>query len=265
MKITIRPPAVAGMFYPAQPEALRTAVDEMLVAAERNGQAAPKAIIVPHAGYRFSGAVAAAAYARLAGSREQIRRVILLGPAHRVALQGLAACSADAFATPLGSLPVARDTQAAALDLPQVKVWDEAHAEEHSLEVQLPFLQRLFRTVEIVPLVVGQASAEEVAEVLDALWDGAQTAVVISSDLSHFHDYATANRVDAATAAAIVALDETALGPGSACGRQAIRGLLRTVRKRGLTAQTVLLRNSGDSGGPRERVVGYGAFAFYTA
>jgi AmmeMemoRadiSam system protein B len=261
MSENARPAAVAGMFYPAQADALRTAVDNLLAGAPSDGPG-PKAIIVPHAGYRYSGAVAAAAYAQLAARRAEIKQVILLGPAHRVPLQGLAASSAGSFATPLGEVSIAQPAQAAALALPQVQVWDAAHVEEHSLEVQLPFLQRLFSDVAIVPLVVGEATMDEVAEVLDALWGGPETAVVISSDLSHFHDYATACNLDEATAAAIVTLNGAALGPGSACGRHAIRGLLKVARERGLTARTVLLRNSGDSGGPRDRVVGYGAFVF---
>lgn len=257
----VRPPAVAGVFYPQNPIELSQMIDGLLAAAGSSNGRAPKAIIAPHAGYRYSGGVAAAAYAHLAAAGATAQRVILLGPAHRVPVRGLAASSATAFATPLGEVPLAAETQAVAL--PQVRIWDEAHAAEHSLEVQLPFLQRLFATVEIVPLVVGQATTAEVAEVLESVWGGAETAVVISSDLSHFHDYATAQRLDQATAAAIVALDEQALGPESACGRAAIRGLLRVARERNLTAQTVLLRNSGDSAGQRQRVVGYGAFVFH--
>lgn len=257
----VRPAAVAGMFYPAQADALRAHVDALLAQFPGNG-GVPKAIIAPHAGYRYSGLVAAAAYATLAANRDKLRRAVLLGPAHRVPLRGLAASSAGAFATPLGNLAVAQDAWATAVALPQVRVWDNAHAEEHSLEVQLPFLQRLLPDVAIVPLLVGEANAEDVAEVLETLWDGPETAVIISSDLSHFHDYATAQKLDAATAQAITALDDTALNRGSACGRSAINGLLRVARRRGLQAQTLLLRNSGDSEGPRDRVVGYGAFLF---
>lgn len=259
----VRPPAVAGIFYPQDPTALRRMVDELLAGAAPGNGRAPKATIAPHAGYRYSGAVAAAAYAQLAAAGAQLQRVILLGPAHRVPLRGLAASGAAAFATPLGEVPLAEKAQATAVALPQVRVWDEAHAAEHSLEVQLPFLQRLFSGIEIVPLVVGQATVSEVAEVLEIVWGGPETAVVVSSDLSHFHDYTTAQRLDQATAAAIEDLDEEALGPDSACGCAAIRGLLQVARAHQLTAQTVMLRNSGDSAGERQRVVGYGAFVFH--
>ena len=257
-----RPAAVAGRFYPAQADALRAQIDALLAQVPGNGRV-PKAIIAPHAGYRYSGWVAAAAYAHLATGRGTLRRAVLLGPAHRVPLRGLAASSAAAFTTPLGSVPVAQVAWETILALPQVRIWDGAHAEEHSLEVQLPFLQRLLPDVAIVPLLAGEASAEDVAGVLEALWDGPDTAVIVSSDLSHFHDYATAQKLDAATAQAITALDSTALDHGSACGHIAINGLLRVARRHRLSAETIMLRNSGDSEGPRDRVVGYGAFLFY--
>jgi AmmeMemoRadiSam system protein B len=257
----IRQAAVAGTFYPADPAELAGMVDQFLAGAEENG-GLPKAAIAPHAGYIYSGPIAASAYAHLAIGRGTIQRVILLGPAHRVALQGLAASSAQAFATPLGDVPVDQETLASVLDLPQVRVWDEAHAFEHSLEVHLPFLQRIFKQFSIVPLVVGQASAQEVAEVLDLLWGGVETAVVISSDLSHFHDYTTAQHLDQATAQAITHLNGEALQYESACGRNAIRGLLKIAKERGLNGRLLDLRNSGDTSGSRSRVVGYGAFIF---
>ena len=177
-------------------------------------------------------------------------------------LRGLAASSAQAFATPLGDVPVDQAAQAAILDLPQVRVWDEAHAFEHCLEVQLPFLQRLFPTLSVVPLVVGEASAQEVAAVLNLLWGGPETMRIVSSDLSHFHDYATARQMDQATAQAISRLDGAALTAESACGRNAIRGLLHVAREKGMSSRILDLRNSGDTRGPRSRVVGYGAFLF---
>ncbi len=258
---TVRQAAVAGTFYPADAGELAQMVDQFMAGAEGNG-GMPKAIIAPHAGYIYSGPIAASAYTHLASGEKTVRRVILLGPAHRVALRGLAASSAQAFATPLGEVPVDQEAQTRILDLPQVRIWDEAHTFEHGLEVHLPFLQRLYKQFSIVPLVVGQASAEDVAEVLELLWGGPETAVVISSDLSHFHGYETAQHLDQATAQAITSLDGQALQHESACGRNAIRGLLAVAKERGLNGRVVDLRNSGDTSGSRSRVVGYGAFVF---
>jgi hypothetical protein len=258
----VRPPAVAGSFYPKDPAELAGAVRQYLAAAPESAGPAPKAVIVPHAGYIYSGPVAATAYARLAALSESVRRVVLIGPAHYVPIRGLAASSAGAFKTPLGDVPLDR----AALDelrvLPQAVVRDDAHAPEHSLEVQLPFLQTILRDFAIVPLLVGAASYDDVGAVLERLWDGPQTLIVISSDLSHYHDYATARRLDSGTAAAILALDAEAIGEERACGRIPIGGLLKAARARGLTAGAVDLRNSGDTAGPRNRVVGYGSFLF---
>jgi AmmeMemoRadiSam system protein B len=219
-------------------------------------------VIAPHAGYIYSGPVAALAYARLWPARETIKRVVLLGPSHYVAFHGLALSSATAFATPLGSVPVDTEAQAELLNLPQVLVLDKAHAQEHSLEVQLPFLQVLLGTFSIVPIAVGDASAEQVAEVLETLWDGAETALVVSSDLSHYYDYETAQRLDRATSAAIDALRAQDIQYEQACGRVPITGLLIAARRHGLHASTVDLRNSGDTAGPKDRVVGYGAYIF---
>ena len=222
----------------------------------------PKAIIAPHAGYEFSGPIAASAYARLAAAREEIKRAVLIGPAHYVRFNGLAASSAEAFATPLGLVRV--DTAAIETlgSMPQVTMLDEAHAPEHALEVHLPFLQVVLREFKVVPLLVGQATDREVAKVLDALWGGPETRMVISSDLSHYHDHAGAQAFDAATSRAIEQLRPEDLGEEQACGRIPIRGLLDAARQRGLRARTVDLRNSGDTAGPRHRVVGYGAFVF---
>ena len=257
----VRPPAVAGLFYPADAEELRTLVNDLLRHAPDTDATPPKAVIAPHAGYVYSGPIAASAYARLRPLRGQITRVVLLGPAHRVAFRGLAASSADAFRTPLGDIPL--DTKAAAMlaRLPQVHTLDDAHALEHSLEVQLPFLQTVLGRFTLVPLVVGDAAYAEVAEVLDLLWGGPETLIVISSDLSHYHDYATAQRMDRATSAAIEALAPERIDYDDACGRTPVGGLLQAARARGLRAQTIDLRNSGDTAGPRNQVVGYGAYA----
>lgn len=257
---SVRQPAVAGMFYPAEPRGLRAMISEYLAAANPAGPA-PKALIVPHAGYIYSGPVAASAYALLIPLRGAIRRVVLLGPAHRVALAGLALPSNDFFATPLGSVSLDKDALALIRDLPQVQVMDAAHAREHSLEVHLPFLQEVLGDFSLVPLVVGDASAEEVGEVLDRLWGGPETLVVISSDLSHYHDHQTARRMDAATARAIETLRFEDLGYDDACGRAPVSGLLHVARRRGLAVRRLDLRNSGDTAGPRDQVVGYGAWA----
>ncbi len=257
----IREPAVAGMFYPADAVELRNMVNRFLAAAKPVA-ASPKAIIVPHAGYIYSGEVAASAYKALESIRDRIKRVVLLGPSHRVAIDGLALSSADCFTTPLGAVPV--DKQAAGLlsDLPQVRIFDDAHALEHSLEVQLPFLQQVLDEFALVPLVVGDASAEQVAEVIERLWDGPETLIVISSDLSHYQDYSTAQQLDEATCRAIETLHPEEIGYHDACGRNPVNGLLIAARHHGLKATTVDLRNSGDTAGPRDQVVGYGAWIF---
>ena len=259
----VRPPAVAGLFYPADPDELADVVRTYLAEAEAPAGPPPKAIIAPHAGYVYSGPVAASAYARLAPLHGQVRRVVLVGPAHRVPFRGLAVPAATHFATPLGVVPLDQDAVGALLQLPQVKVLDEAHAAEHSLEVHLPFLQTVLGGFSLVPLVAGDATPEETAEVLDRLWDGPETAVVISSDLSHYHDYDTARRMDSATAQAIASLRPEALGYEDACGRIPVAGLLEVARRRGLEVETLDLRNSGDTAGPRDQVVGYGAWALH--
>ena len=262
-----RGPAVAGSFYPADPAELEAAVAGYLDEARRGLPAsergdAPKAVIAPHAGYVYSGPIAASVYARVEALRAQVRRVVLLGPCHREPIQGLALPDADAFATPLGEVPVDREAVEALLRLPQVALADRAHEGEHSLEVQLPFLQRVLERFSLVPLAVGAATPEETCEVLESVWGGAETLIVISSDLSHYHDYATARELDAATSRAIEALDPAGLGPESACGRVPARGLLLAARRHGLSGRTVDLRNSGDTAGPRGEVVGYGAYVF---
>jgi len=259
-----RAPAVAGLFYPEDSAELESALASYLAAvpATPSGAPTPKALIVPHAGFVFSGPVAASGYARIANQRRAIRRVVLLGPSHRIPLHGLAASSADAFATPLGALPLDREAIDAILDFPQVQIFDAAHRSEHSLEVQLPFLQYVLEGFSLVPLSVGDAEPEEVGEVIERLWGGPETLFVVSSDLSHYYDYETARRLDAATSRAIEALDIAALGPESACGRVPARGLLAAAKRHRLSVETVDLRNSGDTAGDRQRVVGYGSYVF---
>jgi MEMO1 family protein len=257
----IRQPAVAGLFYPADPGELQGMLDTFFAAASTPGEETPpKAVIVPHAGYIYSGAVAASAYARIIPVRGNIHRVVLLGPSHRVPLYGLAASSATHFATPLGLIPLDRQAIDDILQLDQVSLMDAAHDHEHSLEVHLPFLQTMLGQFELIPLVVGEASAAEVAEVLDRLWGGDETLIVISSDLSHYHDYATAQRMDRQTSRAIESMAPEEIRYDDACGRIPVSGLLTVARRHGLHAQTVDLRNSGDTAGPRDQVVGYGAY-----
>lgn len=257
-----RPPAVAGSFYPADARQLHTLIHSLLREEQSASGSCPKAIIVPHAGYIYSGAIAASAYAHVAIGRDTIRRVVLLGPAHRVGFHGLALSSADYFSTPLGSVTLDRPASATLLTLPGVQILDKAHAQEHSLEVQLPFLQEVLQDFSIVPIVVGDAPAEAVAQVIERLWGGAETLVVISSDLSHYQDYASAKQQDFATSQAIENLHPEAIAYHDACGRLPINGLLLVAKKLGLTVTPYDLRNSGDTAGDRDRVVGYGAYGF---
>ena len=268
MEMRIRPPAVAGAFYPADPAELAAAVERCLAAGRDTLAAAeaelppPRALIAPHAGYVYSGAIAGTAYALVQARRPAVERVILLGPAHRVAVHGLAASTADGFATPLGTVPIDRSARDAALACAGVQVFDLAHDAEHCLEVHLPFLQRILGRFSLVPLVVGAATGEQVAAVVERLWTNDETLVVVSSDLSHYHDYVTAQRLDRATCDAIAALAPERLGEGSACGRIPIAGLLSVARRRGLHARLLDRRNSGDTAGPLDEVVGYASFAF---
>jgi MEMO1 family protein len=259
----IREPAVAGTFYPADAAALRSAVEAHLGDARPGPPSGrrPKAIVAPHAGYDFSGAVAASAYACVRVLRGQVERVVLLGPGHRFPDAALAAPAADAWATPLGVVPVDTGARDHLVDAGLVELSDEAHAEEHSLEVHLPFVQVVLDDVRVLPLVVGRVPASSVADVLDAVWGGDETLIVASTDLSHYHDRSTANELDRRTAAAIVARQPEALGPGDACGLFPLQGLLEAARRHGLAAELVDLRTSADTAGDAARVVGYGAFA----
>lgn len=259
----IRQPAVAGMFYPADPGRLQGMVNEFLdTAVLPPTPLNPKAIIAPHAGYVYSGPIAGSAFKVWQGQLGAVTRIILLGPAHTMAITGLAGVSAGAFRTPLGDVPVDGDEMKRLRPWPQVHIHDGVHSREHCLEVMLPFLQLLAPQVKIVPLVVGQSNGREVADILETLWGGPETRIVISSDLSHYYDYATAQRLDAATAQAIETLQPEKLGSESACGRIPIQGLLYHAQAQGLRAYTVDLRNSGDTAGTKDRVVGYGAFLF---
>jgi AmmeMemoRadiSam system protein B len=257
----IRPAAVAGLFYPAEPDRLRTEIDAFMRAT---GPAEPaRALIAPHAGYIYSGEVAAAAFAACPEA-QGISRAVVIGPAHHVWFRGIAIPTATHFETPLGRVPVDREALAEIAELPFVTRDDAPHAPEHALEVELPFLQARFDSFSLVPLLVGEAEPKQVAEALRRLWTP-ETLIVVSSDLSHYHDDATARRLDAATAAAIERGDWTGLGPRDACGFLAVAGLLIEAGRRGLRARRLALRNSGDTAGSRDRVVGYGAWAFTEA
>lgn len=254
-----RLPAVAGAFYPANPIQLHAMIDHYLNDAD-NSEKVPKAIIAPHAGYIYSGPVAASAYARLKKAHDLISRVVLIGPSHRVAFKGLAVSRAETFTTPLGSIPVDQVAVQSILRLPFVEYIEQAHAYEHSLEVHLPFLQETLDSFSIVPIVAGDASPEQVSQVIDALWGGNETLIVISSDLSHYHDYATAQQLDRATSTAIETLHYEKLDFESTCGRVPVSGLLKVAQEKSLTVKTIDLRNSGDTAGDKNRVVGYGAY-----
>jgi len=260
----VRPAAVAGTFYPGNARALTDEVDQLLGGAEALAPRIgfPKVIVVPHAGYIYSGGVAASAYDAVRPARGIVRRVVLLGPVHRVPVRGLAVTSDEAFATPLGSIPVDREALASLKDLPQVVTSDAAHAMEHSLEVQLPFLQKTLGSFKLVPFAVGTATIAEVAQVIERLWGGPETLIVISTDLSHYHDYAAARRIDGATLSKIAAF-ATDLNHEEACGATPLNGLLHVSKKRNLSLKLLAACNSGDTAGGRDRVVGYSSFGLY--
>ncbi len=257
---TIRPSAVAGLFYPDDTEQLAHDVEQLLAHANKH-DIRPKALIVPHAGFVYSGEIAACAYATLQPIAKKITRVVLLGPTHRVLVQGLALPGVEIFDTPLGQVKLDVSAMQTIVDLPQVLVSTEAHALEHSLEVQLPFLQSTLSDFKLLPLAVGMASAESVAEVLEYLWGGDETLIVISSDLSHFLPYATAQQVDNATVQSILQLKQP-VTHDHACGGTPISGLILAAQKHQLTPHLLDLRNSGDTAGSHDQVVGYAAIAF---
>lgn len=258
-----RAAAVAGQFYPGDAAALARDVQTLLaaVAQPKSPAATPKALIVPHAGYIYSGAVAATAYALLQPLRGIIQRVVLLGPVHRTSVRGLALPGTQAFETPLGRIPIDREAVNRILPLRQVTTSAAAHALEHSLEVQLPFLQQVLGDFQIVPLAVGDTTPEEVAEVIEALWGGPETLIVVSSDLSHYLPYQAAQHIDNQTCAAIARL-QALDSHEQACGATPVNGLLLAARHHHLRPHLLDLRNSGDTAGDRDRVVGYAAFAF---
>lgn len=259
----IRAPAVAGFFYPNNPKELEAVIDGYLSQAKVQKQKIfPKAIIVPHAGYIYSGPIAASAYILLKNIRDKIRRVILLGPSHHVAFHGLALSGVDYFATPLGSVLLDHACQRDILAPPQVQIMDAAHAQEHSLEVHLPFLQKVLNDFTLVPIVVGDTTPSEVSNVLEKLWGGSETLIVISSDLSHYLNYHTAQKIDHETSEAVENLDPKKIMFDHACGRNPINGLLALACKKGLKVKRLDVRNSGDTAGDKDRVVGYGAWSF---
>lgn len=255
----IRHPAVAGSFYPAQPQQLHRMLERLLIDARTVG-IVPKALIVPHAGYIYSGPIAASAYALLKSVKDKIDRVVIIGPAHRVAFRGLAVSSAESFATPLGVLNIDLEAVKSIVSLPFVEYLDQAHAFEHSVEVQLPFLQETLAQFQIVPIVAGDASPEQVSQVIDLLWGSEETLIVISSDLSHYHDYAAATKLDRATTEQIERMAYEQLTYESACGKVPVSGLLKSARQKHLSIKTLDVRNSGDTSGDKSRVVGYGAY-----
>ncbi len=291
---TLRPAAVAGTFYPNDPHQLANDVDALIAQALKQLYPAtvsptpysqakpsiavidggssssdliastlfPKVLIVPHAGYIYSGAIAAIAYAQCWAKRECIKRVVLLGPAHRIHLEGIACSGVEAFSTPLGWIKVDEAAEEMIKDFPPVWVCKEAHQFEHSVEVQLPFIQRVFPNAQCVPLVVGDTSPADIAHVLETLWGGDETLILISSDLSHFLPYTAACQKDRLTSEAILNLNET-ISPDQACGCMPLNGLLHLAKKKALQPKVLDLRNSGDTAGDKNRVVGYGSFGLY--
>jgi MEMO1 family protein len=259
---TIRSAAVAGKFYPAEPLKLGRMIETFLEEAPTGLAQNPKAVIAPHAGYIFSGPIAGSAFRAWAEQPRGIRRIVLLGPSHYVRFPGIALPQATAFATPFGTVLVDADAVADLRSLSQVREFPAAHAREHCLEVELPFLQQIFSDFAVVPLVIGDATDDEVREVVAVLWGGEETRFVVSSDLSHFHDYATARLMDRSTAERIEGARAETLSVNDACGYRAIRGFVNAAKAHGLDARALDLRNSGNTAGPRDSVVGYGAFAF---
>lgn len=262
---TVRTPAVAGLFYPEDALDLRRTIrqflDERPVASPAR---LPKAMIVPHAGYLYSGTVAGCGYRLLAAPGGSVRHVVLLGPSHRVPMRGLAIPSSDFFATPLGNVPIDRAGRQRLRELGLAGIADAPHAGEHSLEVQVPFLQAVLGEFDLLPLAVGLAPAAQVARALEAVWNGPETLVVVSSDLSHYHTSAEARQLDAEASRAILER-RSDLSDEQACGARAINGLMELARRKGLSVELLDLRNSGDTAGDRSRVVGYGSYALYEA
>ena len=254
-----RQPAVSGTFYPADPSQLHQMLSKFLSASE-SMRSVPKAIIAPHAGYIYSGSIAASAYSRLKKAHDRITRVVLIGPSHHVAFSGLALSQCTAFMTPLGSVIVDQEALETIASFPFVNYIEQAHVYEHSLEVQLPFLQVMLDDFKIVPIVAGNASPQQLCQVIETLWGGDETLIIISSDLSHYHDYETACKIDKSTSELIEHMDYEKLESELACGKVPISGLLKFAKEKSLTIKTIALCNSGDTAGDKNRVVGYGAY-----
>ena len=264
MRKSIRSAQVAGMFYPANPDELRGQISGFIHEKPNETTGVPKALIVPHAGTVYSGSIAAVAYRTLLQCRHVIRKVILLGPAHRVYLHGLALPGVEQFQTPLGKINLDTKTIQKLVDnFHQITFSDAAHAEEHSLEVQLPFLQVVLASFRLIPFVVGDATQQEVADVIEHLWGGDECLIIISTDLSHFHNYEEAVKIDKASAELIESFQGDRLGNNSACGRIPLRGLLHLAQQKRMSIKRLDLRNSGDTSGHKDRVVGYGSWGLY--
>jgi len=261
--LRVRPAAVSGLFYPDDPRELEDAL-QALLPVDNVERPAPKALIAPHAGYVYSGPTAAAAFRLLKAAAARIRRVVLIGPSHRVPFHGLAVPSVDAFDTPLGRIPIDVEARRALLELTQVRLTDSPHAQEHSLEVQLPFLQAMLKGFVLLPIAAGDAMSMEVAEALELVWGDPETLVVVSTDLSHYHDYEQARLIDRATNEAVLAYSSRIDGE-QACGCVGLNGFLAVARRRRMRIQLEDLRSSGDTAGDRKRVVGYGAWSLYDA
>jgi len=259
----IRQSAVAGLFYPADKQSLHNEIHDYLDKADNGRDIIPKAIIVPHAGYIYSGPVAASAYKQIIPIKDKISRVVLLGPSHRVAFNGLAVPQSDIFNTPLGDIKIDKKGIELLAGLPQVISSEQAHLEEHSLEVQLPFLQETLNDFSLVPIVVGDANRYEVAEVIKKFWDDEHTLIIISTDLSHYHEYNEAKRIDRLTSDAITNLKPELISYDDACGRNGLKGMLTVAAEKSLSVDILDLRNSGDTAGDKSRVVGYGAYVIH--
>lgn len=259
----VRQPAVAGMFYPGDKPTLENDIQQYLDEANYGRDIIPKAIVVPHAGYVYSGPIAASAYKQIIPIKDKINRVVLLGPSHRVAFNGLAVPESDIFNTPLGDIQIDKEGIQLLADLPQVMASDRAHSEEHSLEVQLPFLQEILDDFTLIPLVVGDAEQDDVAEVIEKLWGDEHTLIVISTDLSHYHEYTEAKRIDRLTSDAIINIKPDLISYDDACGRNGLKGMLTVAKDKNLSVDILDLRNSGDTAGDKSRVVGYGAYVFH--
>lgn len=257
---TIKQPCVAGQFYPADPTTLQKMVNGYLAAVKPADLAPPKALIAPHAGYIYSGPIAASGYALLPTLNKTVTRVVLLGPAHRYPVLGIAATKVDQFATPLGNIDIDKQAVTTALTLPFVTTIEQAYTQEHALEVHLPFLQTVLTNFKLAPFVVGNAKPEDVAKLINTLWGGSETLFVISSDLSHYYDYDTANKLDQAASQAIVNLRPQDIHDNQACGRLPIKGMLLAAKQHNMKVIMLDQRNSGDTAGDKSRVVGYGAY-----